>query len=590
MKNNHIANMIRQRAEQYGSREVFRYQKAGEYTSISWNTFIEQANIISKHLLSEGIKPDGKVGIYSQNRPEWTISDLAILSVRAVVVPFYPTATFEQLKYIIDETGMEVLFVGDNEQLEHAIKALDQTNTLKRLITFNCDKIDDERILQYNNLLEQNYNAYTEDLKHLLSNTSEDDLATIIYTSGTTGEPKGVMLQHKQFMYSFKIHDQRLSLGEDDVSMCFLPLSHVFERTWTYYLLHSGGTNVYNLNPKKIIEELPKVKPTVMCVVPRFYEKTYDAIQQTANKWPKSQKAIFNWAIAIGAKYIEYEKESAKAPYTLKLKRNIANTLVYKKIRKVFGGSIRYTPCAGSALNNHLLRFFHSIGLFICYGYGATETTATVSCMANQNYDFDYTGDIMPGIEVKVNDENMILVKGGTVFSGYYKKPNETAEVLKGGWYYTGDEGSIPAEGKLHMTERIKDIIKTSTGKYISPQKIELILSKGDLIEQLCVIGDNRKYLTALIVPSYEALEIIAKKMGIAYDKPNELAKNHSIKESVIKQVEDLQKELPKHERVAKITLLDEPFSIDNTMLTSSLKVRRKQVNEIYKSQITEMY
>ncbi len=590
MNTNHIANMLRLRADKYTTREVFRYKEHEAYKSISWNTFKEQAECISKFLLLKEITTDSKIGIYSQNRPEWSISDLAIISVRAVVVPLYPTATFEQLKYIINETEMEVLFVGDNEQLDIAIKALDKTNCLRYIITFNCDKTNDKRIIPFHSIINEEYSAFNKVFNKQLNNATEDDLATIIYTSGTTGEPKGVMLQHKQFMYAFKIHDKRLSLNEDDVSMCFLPLSHVFERTWTYYLLYSGGTNVYNLNPKAIIEELPRVKPTVMCVVPRFFEKTYDAIQLTAQKWPKPQRAVFNWALSVGSKYIEYEKDNKKAPLILQLKRSIANTLVYKKVRRVFGGNIRYTPCAGSALNKHLLRFFHSIGLYICYGYGATETTATVSCMPNDYYDFDYTGDIMPGVDVKINAENMILVKGGTVFTGYYKKPEETAKVLKDGWYYTGDQGSIPQPGKLHMTERIKDIIKTSTGKYISPQKVELYLSKGDLIEQLCVIGDNRKYLTALVVPSYDALKIIAKSEGIKYQNNSELIKNTHIKNCVEKQVNVMQNDLPKHERVAKIYLLDEPFSINNAMLTNSLKVRRKEVNKIYKEEIAEMY
>jgi len=590
MDMNHIAHMLHQRADKYNKREVFRYKKQDAYQSISWATFKDQADTIAKHLLAHNITVQSNVGIYSQNRPQWTISDLAILSIRAVVVPLYPTATFEQLKYIIDETEMEVLFVGDNEQLNYATRALEETATLKHIITFDCNSSDDDRIHRFNDIITSNYGEFDTSLEQQFNSAKEEDLATIIYTSGTTGEPKGVMLQHKQFLHAFKIHDQRLSLGEDDVSMCFLPLSHVFERTWTYYLLYSGGTNVYNLNPKAIIEELPLVKPTVMCVVPRFFEKTYDAIQLTAAKWPKPQKVIFNWAISIGAKYIEYEKDNKKPPLALGIKRKIANALVYKKVREVFGGNIRYTPCAGSALNKHLLRFFHSIGLYVCYGYGATETTATVSCMPNTHYDFEYTGDIMPGIDVKVNEENMILVKGGTVFSGYYKKPAETAEVLKDGWYYTGDQGELPAPGKLHMTERIKDIIKTSTGKYISPQKIELMLSKGDLIEQLCVIGDNRKYLSALIVPSYDALKILAKKNGYSFKDHNELVKNEAIIEAIEKQVAELQKGLPKHERVAKMTILGEPFSIDNTMLTNSLKVRRKQVNIIYDKIIAKMY
>lgn len=587
---NHIAHMLRRRADKYTAKEVFRYKKGNEYLSISWNTFKQQSEQVSKFLLSKGIKTGSNIGIYSQNRPQWTISDLGIIACRAVVVPIYPTATYDQLNYIASETEMEVLFVGDEEQLDNATKLLSTSSTLKCIVSFNCAATDNSNIVRFEDILNETVDAFNDVFEKQLDDALEDDLATIIYTSGTTGEPKGTMLTHKNFMYAFDIHDKRLDLGEDDVSMCFLPLSHVFERTWTYYLLHSGGINVYNLNPKAVIEELPKVKPTVMCVVPRFFEKTYDAIQLKADSWPKMQKAIFDWSVKTGLKYIEYEKDDKTAPLFLNIKRKIANALVYKKVRQVFGGNIRYMPCAGSALNNFLLRFFHSIGLYICYGYGATETTATVSCMPHSNYDFDYTGNIMPGVTVKINEDNMILVKGGTVFSGYYKKPAETAEVLKDGWYYTGDQGSIPKPDKLHMTERIKDIIKTSTGKYISPQKIELILSEGDLIEQICVIGDNRKYLSALIVPTYELVKKIAKEEEVSFTDNEDLANNPVITQLIQTQIDKLQASLPKHEHVIKIALLKEAFSIDNTMLTNSLKVRRKMVNQVYKETIEKMY
>ncbi len=582
--------MLRKRAKQYGMREVFRYKRNNKYISVSWQTFKEQSEHIAKFLLSKNVLPASNIGIYSQNRPQWTITDLAILSTRSVVVPIYPTATFEQLKYIVDETEMQILFVGDDEQLENAQIVLKSSPSLKYIITFDCNEVDDERVVSFNTILSANYNEQSELLETRLNDAHEGDLATIIYTSGTTGEPKGVMLHHSQFMSSFDIHDKRLSLTDKDISMCFLPLSHVFERTWTYYLLHCGGTNIYNLNPKAIVEELPIAKPTVMCVVPRFFEKTYDGIQQTAERWPAWQKAVFNWAIKTGQTYIEYEKDNAKVPFGLSVRRKIANALVYKKIRQVFGGNIRFMPCAGSALNNFLLRFFHGIGLYICYGYGATETTATVSCMPNQKYDFDYTGDIMPGVDVKINEENMILVKGPTVFSGYYKKPKATEEVLKDGWYHTGDQGSIPESGKLHMTERIKDIIKTSTGKYISPQKIELYLSKSKYIEQLCVIGDNRKYLTALIVPTYAAIEKLANSENIKAEDMAVLLKEPLIYKLIEKEIIKCQSQLPKHEQVIKFHLLEKPFSIDNTMLTNSLKVRRKQVNQIYRDQIEAMY
>ncbi len=591
MKDNHLARIFRNRAIQYGNKEVFRYKEGDKYASVSWNSFIEQADLLSCFLLAEGIDKAANIGIYSPNHPEWTIADLAILSVGGVVVPMYSTSTFEQIKYIIDETQMSILFVGCEDQLKHAQKALDACESLQKLVTFNCTIPDDDRIVALCDLLNQSYPSNPKkELKQRLEVLNEDDLATIIYTSGTTGEPKGVMLDHHNFIHSFKIHDDRLDLGEQDVSLCFLPLSHVFERAWTYYVLYSGAVNVYNSNPKEIMEVLPLAKPTVMCAVPRFFEKIYEGIQNTTEKWPKTKKAIFDWALATGLQYIEYQKDAKKPPLSLAVKRSAANLLVMKKLRNVFGGHIKYMPCAGAALDKNLLRFFHAMGLMINYGYGATETTATVSCMKKDTWDYEFTGDIMPETQVKISDENMILVKGGTVFKGYYNKPEATAEVLKDGWYYTGDQGSIPVPGKLLMTERIKDIIKTSTGKYISPQKIELLLSQSELVEQLCVIGDNRKFLTALIVPVFSKLKVLAKENGLEINDLKTLVNHPKVINLFYHNIIALQTHLPPHEKVVKFTLLEEHFTIDNWMLTNSLKVRRKQVNKVYRDTIEKMY
>lgn len=588
--NTHIAHMLRTQAEKYKNREVFRHKEDDKYVSTSWSEFINQAKNISLHLLEKGVKHDDKIGIFSQNCPQWTCADMGIMATRAVVVPIYSTSTFDQLKYIVDETEMKVLFVGNDEQLNIALDVLKTSKSLQTIISFENTTKNSESIISYNTIIETEYSDSLKNLyKQCLSETCTDDIATIIYTSGTTGTPKGAVLSHKNFMTSFKLHQQRLSLDENDVSLCFLPLSHIFERAWTFFVLHQGAVNVYNENPKEIVEILPQVKPTVMCVVPRFFEKTYDGIISTTKTWSKAQFTIFNWAVNIGHQYIEYKKDQKAPPFSLRLKHTIADKLVFKKVRKVFGGNIRYMPCSGAAMSSHLRRFFHALGLFVNYGYGATETLATVSCMRSDTYDFENTGTIMPEIKVKISDDNMILVKGDTIFKGYYKKPEETNEVLKDGWYYTGDEGEILANNTLLMKERLKDIIKTSTGKYISPQKVELILSRSEFIEQVCVIGDNRRYLTALIVPIVDNLRKISNnEQTIKNNK--ELIKDSTIIKAFQVHLNELQSNLPKHEHIVKFTLLDAPFSIDNTMLTSTLKIRRKQVNKVYKDIIETMY
>ena len=515
MKESHLAKIIRNRIQQYQNRTAVKYKEDGIYKSLSWIDLGSRIDSISLFLISQGLHITSNIGIYSQNCPEWSITDFAILSTRSVVVPVFPTSTYEQLEYIVKETDMEVLFVGDEAQLSYALEVLKNCKSLKKIITFFTPKNEHEKVISFNSILNNKYDDnITEILNQRLLEASINDLATIIYTSGTTGEPKGVMLHHSNFIKLFEIHDIRLELDENDVSLAFLPLSHVFERGWTYFVFYKGATNIYNYNPKDIINELPIVKPTVMCAVPRFFEKSYDIILKTTQKWNKPKRSIFNWALNTGLQYIEYEKDAIKPPAILELKHKIANILVMKAFRKVFGGQIKYMPCAGAALNLEILKFFHALGIKINYGYGATETSATVSCMKKDKYDFINTGSIMPNVEVKIIEEDgQILVKGETVFKGYYKKPEATAEALKDGWYYTGDQGEITSDGMLCMKERIKDIMKTSTGKYISPQKVELLLSQDQHIEQLCVIGDNRRYLTALIVPCYHYLKTLSPKV-----------------------------------------------------------------------------
>ncbi len=591
MKESHLAEIIRNRIKQYQNRPAVKYKKDGIYKSLSWNELGNQIDSISKYLISEGLNIASNIGIYSQNCPEWSITDFAILSTRSVVVPIFPTSTYEQLEYIVNETEMEVLFVGDEAQLYNALEVLKNCKFLKKIITFFTPKNEHEKVISFNSILGNKYDDnIAKILNQRLSKASINDLATIIYTSGTTGEPKGVMLHHSNFIKLFEIHDIRLELDENDVSLAFLPLSHVFERGWTYFVFYKGATNVYNYNPKDIINELPIVKPTVMCAVPRFFEKSYDIILKTTHNWSKPKRSIFNWALNTGLQYIEYEKDAIKSPAILELKHKIANILVMKTFRKVFGGRIKYTPCAGAALNLEILKFFHALGIKINYGYGATETSATVSCMKKDKYDFVNTGSIMPDVQVKINEEDgQILVKGETVFKGYYKKPEATAEALKDGWYYTGDQGEITSDGMLCMKERIKDIMKTSTGKYVSPQKVELLLSQDQHIEQLCVIGDNKRYLTALIVPCYHYLKTLSPKVEDHLNNYKLVTNPIAISEFQ-KKLDKLQGQLASFEKVVKFKLLPEPFTIENNMMTNSLKVRRKQVNIEYKQLIEEMY
>ena len=590
----HIAHMLREKASVYNTREVFRYKDKinSVYKSISWSELLNYTEKVSQSLIELGFGYNDKIGIFSANRPEWTIADFGILSVRGVVVPFYATSSVQQVKYIIDETQMRIIFVGNKEQVEKSLWLLDNCKSLEKIVVFDNDSAQpDNRFISWKNFLEISTKSnHQESLNKLLAEAQPDDLATIIYTSGTTGEPKGVMLGHDNFMSAFKINDERLRINDKDLSLCFLPLSHVFERTWTYFLLYCGATNVFLENPREVIQELPIVKPTLMCTVPRFYEKTYEGIFAEVEKWPLIKKKIFNWAISIGLECIEYKKDSIKLPLHLKIKHSLADKLVFAKLRQIFGGRIKFLPCAGSAIDTKLLRFFHATGIFIKFGYGATETTATVSCFRSDIYNFESSGNIMPDTSIKIGENNEILVKGNTVFKGYYNKPEETNEVLKDGWYYTGDEGYIVDGNYLVMTDRIKDLMKTSGGKYVSPQKLELLLSQSKYIDMLVVLGDNKKYVTALIVPSFHSLEKYAKEMSISYENNQQLIDNPIILDFYQKQIDECQKELTSYEKIVKFSLLLETFSIDNKMLTNTLKIKRKAISEKYSELIEKMY
>jgi len=593
MEFNSIPEIVRNRAAKYQDRDVLRYRDRHNKQNIlskSWTTLVSDFTQLSKALLAAGFSKGDNIGIFSANCPEWTIADLAILNIRAVSVPFFSTASREQCKYIIDETGMQLMFVGEETQLEIALWLLNNTKSLEKIIVFD-DKLEltDDRCMSLSEFSSQKTDNETQ-LQEAIDSASVDDLATILYTSGTTGEPKGVMLKNESFIYTFPFHRERLDITDQDLTMAFLPLSHIFERTWTFYMYYQGTTNFILDNPKEVIDVLPVANPTVMCVVPRFYEKTHEGIITEKKKWSKVKQNIFDWSIDLGGKVSQSKKQGKSAPFMLGLKLGIAEALVLKKLRKVFGSNLRTTPCAGAKLPQHLLEFFHAAGIFVNYGYGATETTATVSCFKTDVYEFESVGSVLPGVEVKIGENNEILVKGKTVFDGYYKKPEATKESFIDGWFKTGDEGSISKQGNLVMTDRIKDLMKTSVGKYVSPQKVETLLSQYSLIEQVVVVGDNRKYITALIVPLKEKLVELANSYKIDFKDYRELLTNQSIHDHLRERIDKLQTSLPNYEKVVNFRLLGEPFSIDNNMLTSTLKTRRRVIEKAYAHLIDEMY
>ncbi len=589
----HLAKLVRERADKYQNRTALRYKRDEKWKELSWSEFICEIDYLLYALLNFGIKKYENIGIFSPNMPEWTIADFSIASINAVSIPMYSTDSKERVKYIINETELRILFVGSQYQYDIASELISDCKSLEKIIVFDSSVVlngSNDNSIYFNNFNKIDNANNKQELENRLNSLSEEDIATIIYTSGTTGEPKGAIIDHNNLIQTIKIHNQRLDVSDNDVSLSFLPLSHVFERTWLYFCLHNGIIINYLQDPKEIVSYLSEVKPTIMCTVPRFFEKTYSKIYSTKESWPVIKQKIFDWAINIGEICLDKRTDNEKIGTLLRFKLFLAKTLVFDTINRVFGGKIRFMPCAGARLSYDIKRFFHSIGLFINYGYGLTETLATVSCYKNDVFDLKTEGTPMPEVDVKIGDKNEIFVKGKTVFKGYYKKEDETAKVFDNSWFKTGDAGAINDTGDLVMYERLKEIIKTSVGKYVAPQRIEPILDMDKYIEQSIIVGDNEKFVSALIVPNVSALENLAEKLNISFLSSEDLFDNIEINEYLTDRIQKLQIDFANYEKVKKIRLINSPFSIENGELTSTLKLKRRVICKNYESLIHSIY
>ena len=596
MDNNHIGKEIRDRVVQYQGKNSIYYKNSelNTWEGVTWTDFGTKTQRLSKALLNFGIKEQQNVAIFAENMPEWIIADIAIMSIRAVTVPIYATNSKKEAAYIINDAEISVMFVGCQEEYDKAFEIL-KTNSYLKLIVTLCSGIKFEKSessIHFNDFIVSEFDDDVEtELQKRYYEAEPTDLASIIYTSGTTGEPKGVMLDHTNFLESLKAHDFELKVSDKDTSLSFLPLSHIYERSWVFFCLHRGIEVYFNQNSKLIAEVLKEVKPTLMCTVPRIFEKIYSAIQDKKKEASPIKIKLMDWALVVGNSYNNnYKRLEKSIPAILKLKYKIADKLVLSKLRDVFGGNIRFMPCGGAPLAANMVAFFHSFGLNIKCGYGLTETTATVSLFGDTHFEFNSAGKTIEGSQIKIGDNNEILVKGPGVMKGYYKKPIETAEVFKDGWFCTGDAGKIDEKGNLVITDRIKDLMKTSGGKYIAPQKLESALINDSFIEQIAVIGDQQKYVTALAVPSFENLKKYALEHKITFKDIEELINHNQIKDMFEKRFEELQKEFSMFEKIKKFTLLPKEFSIEAGEITATLKLKRKVIQKKYKELIDKMY
>ena len=595
----HFAELIHRQAEKYGNRTALKHRDnaTGKWLKISWREFSDKVMLTAKAMAEFGIKVQENIGVYSQNMPQCLYTDFGAYGNRVVSIPMYATNSPGQIEYIINDAKIRTLFVGEQLQYNNAFKVQKDSKYLERLVVFDpAVKMnpEDKTSIYFDDFLRLGDNAHAEStVKIRMTEAVPEDLATIIYTSGTTGESKGVMLPHSCYLEAMRIHDVRLPLVTDkDISMSFLPMTHIFEKAWCYYCLHKGVTIAINQDPKMIQKTLPEVHPTLMCNVPRFWEKVYAGVHEKINSASPAMKKIFLDAIETGRKYnLEYKNKGIPAPCGLKLKFQFYNKTVFTLLKRVLGIERgRFFPVAGAPLSDTVNEFLQSVNIPIAYGYGLSETTATVCFYPEIGFQFGSIGEVMPGVQVKIDPgNNEILVKGKTVMSGYYNQPEETKRAFtEDGFFRTGDAGRL--EGNtLFFTERIKDLYKTSNGKYIAPQAIEMVMSGDNYIEQIAVIGDQRKFVSALIVPAYPLLEKYAGEKGISFESREELVKNKDIIRFIEARVEEHQKNLASYEKIKRFTLLPEPFMM-GCELTDTLKLRRPVVLQKYATEIEAMY
>lgn len=595
----HFAELIHRQVEKYGNRTALKHRDnaTGKWLKISWREFSDKVMLTAKAMAEFGIKVQENIGVYSQNMPQCLYTDFGAYGNRVVSIPMYATNSPGQIEYIINDAKIRTLFVGEQLQYNNAFKVQKDSKYLERLVVFDpAVKMnpEDKTSIYFDDFLRLGDNAHAEStVKIRMTEAVPEDLATIIYTSGTTGESKGVMLPHSCYLEAMRIHDVRLPLVTDkDLSMSFLPMTHIFEKAWCYYCLHKGVTIAINQDPKMIQKTLPEIHPTLMCNVPRFWEKVYAGVHEKINSASPAMKKIFLDAIETGRRYnLEYKNKGIPAPCSLKLKFQFYNKTVFTLLKKVLGIERgRFFPVAGAPLSDTINEFLQSVNIPIAYGYGLSETTATVCFYPEIGFQFGSIGEVMPGVQVKIDPgNNEILVKGKTVMSGYYNKPEETRKAFtEDGFFRTGDAGRL--EGNtLFFTERIKDLYKTSNGKYIAPQAIEMVMSGDNYIEQIAVIGDQRKFVSALIVPAYPLLEKYAGEKGISFESREELVKNKDIIRFIEARVEEHQKNLASYEKIKRFTLLPEPFMM-GCELTDTLKLRRPVVLQKYATEIEAMY
>ncbi len=594
----YFSNLITTQAQKYQNKPVFydRYDVSKPWKAYSWNELNKDVDLLARGFVELGIKKEDKVAQFSQNRKENIIVDFALYSVGGIVVPIYPTSSLEQTEFIVNDAKTKILFVEDQRQYDIVLELMQKSNVIEHIVAFEKEiqLSADTNSIYFDDVIQLGEKAnYKEELEKRRKETQEEDTACIFYTSGTSGSPKGVVIRYEMLHTAMISHQTSLpQLTEDNISITFLPLTHVFERTWTYLIMFTGGISYINHFPQQIQKTIKEVRPTAMCAVPRFWEKVYNGVQEIMEGYSPLKKALIAWALAVGEKYnIRYIRTGKKAGFWVKQKYKIADALVFSKLKTTLGiENARILAVGGAKFSEKINKFFLSMGIPLMSGYGLTESTASVSFCHPKPYKIESVGRVLPGLQVKIGKNNEILLKGKTITAGYYNNEEANKEAFtEDGWFRTGDAGYME-DGHIILTERLKDLFKTSNGKYIAPQKIETQLNEDKYIDHAIIVADERNFVTAIISPDFVTLKEYANEKGISYTTNADLIQQKEIITLIEKQVAERQSKMAHYEQVKKFTLIESPFAIETGELTNTLKIRRAVIMQKYKLLIDKMY
>ncbi len=570
-------------------------QKVGKkYLGISFKEYRKSVELFALGLASLGVQRGDKLAIIAENRPEWTIADMAMACLGAVNVPIYPTLTAKQIEFIFNDAEVKIAIVSNTLQLSKLLKIKSEVKTLQRTIIMSekgdvneTDAIRFSKVYELGREYEKNKPNFLVEQLH----QSPDDLLTIIYTSGTTGNPKGVMLTHRNLVSNIHAAAEVIPFGETDVLLSYLPLCHSFERMAGYYTaMACGATVAYAESVETIRDNLLEVRPTFVTTVPRLFERIHARIMRQVDSSPPLRQKIFHWALNIGKQYV-HAKKAKQIPIGVRMKHAVASKLVFSKLKARTGGRIRFFVSGAAALPKTLGEFFEAVGIQIIEGYGLTETSPVLTVNKVDDYKFGTVGKPIPGVEIKVAGDGEILARGPNIMKGYYNNPKATEEVIdKDGWFHTGDVGMFDDEGYLVITDRKKHLFVSSGGKNIAPQPIENLLLQSKYIDQIVLVGDGRMFLTALVVPEFEVLKEYAKAAGVPFSNEIELTCHPQIRALYQNEIDALQKDLSHYERVRRFELLTQSLTVENGEITPTLKVKRKVVEQKYAQLIQKMY